>query len=794
MTDDLPKRWVDRGPSRTFSGEARRNEFYAWQIGLYAAKQPLEDVKLEFSELRPAGSGRVIPAAALRCFNLGGRDIDGHPFARRLDVAKGKVQALWIGVDVAPDAEPGLYRGTVTIRPRNAPAAEVKLLLTIQPQSLADRGDGDLWRHSRLRWLDSTLGIDDEVVAPYTPLVVEGRTVHCLGREVRIGDDGLPQAIRSGPQDILAHPMRLVVETKTRPLAFAGGHPKITKQTPGTVVWQSQSAGGPVSLGCQATMEFDGHLQYRLVVRATEAVELKDIRLELPLRPETATYMMGIGRPGGYRPMGKRGQSPVPAKGDCPLFPAAEYAWKWTGPYNSFWLGDVHAGLHCTLRGATYCGPMLDLYHPAPPPSWSNGGRGGCTVSGPSCDAGVPPAQAAGTAAPQEVLVRVYSGPRKLAAGQEIAFEFSLLITPVKPLDPAGHFRERYFHGFPPPKPAELAAAKVNVFNVHHANQINPYINYPFLTVPQMSEFVKTWHDRGIKVKIYDTVRELSNHTAELWALQSLGDEVLAPRGLDSYWWVDSLDFRKRLACGGGFPWLREHLAGDYTPAWFQPLAGGEFDTSLLMSADSRWCNYYVEGIAWLANNVQIDGLYLDSVGYDRRTLKRVRKVLERIRPECRIDLHGPQNFFIGPANQYAEFFPYVDRLFFGEGFKYNDMPPDAWLVGASGIPFGLMGDMLDYGSDWQRGNPWRGMIYGMTNRLGAGADMPPDLEALRRVWHCRVADDRLLGEGLPGENGQQRRSGHRVRPRRSDAGVDRQLGAAASGCSVGGRLEGVGV
>ena len=175
-------------------------------------------------------------------------------------------------------------------------------------------------------------------------------------------------------------------------------------------------------------------------------------------------------------------------------------------------------------------------------------------------------------AAPQEVLVRAYSGQRTLAAGQTIAVEFELLVTPVKPLDPAGHFRERYFHGFPPPKPAELAAAKVNVFNVHHANEINPYINYPFLTVPQMSEFVKTWRQRGMKVKIYDTVRELSNHVAELWALQSLGAEVLAPRGSDSYWWVDSLDFRKRLAFGGGFPWLREHLAGDYTPAWFQPL------------------------------------------------------------------------------------------------------------------------------------------------------------------------------------------------------------------------------
>ncbi|MCS7265872.1 MAG: DUF6067 family protein, partial [Armatimonadetes bacterium] len=43
--------------------------------------------------------------------------------------------------------------------------------------------------------------------------------------------------------------------------------------------------------------------------------------------------------------------------------------------------------------------------------------------------------------------------------------------------------------------------------------------------------------------------------------------------------------------------------------------------------------------------------------------------------------------------------------------FNYN-MPPDYWLVEISGIPFGLMGDMLEGG-----GHPYRGMIYGMTGR-----------------------------------------------------------------------------
>ncbi|MBW8824437.1 MAG: hypothetical protein JF567_09520, partial [Xanthomonadales bacterium] len=35
------------------------------------------------------------------------------------------------------------------------------------------------------------------------------------------------------------------------------------------------------------------------------------------------------------------------------------------------------------------------------------------------------------------------------------------------------------------------------------------------------------------------------------------------------------------------------------------------------------------------------------------------------------------------------------------------------WLTEISGIPYGLMGEMLQDG-----GNPWRGMVFGMTNRM----------------------------------------------------------------------------
>lgn len=688
MRDDLPKRWIDRGPARTFAGEAQRNEYYAWQIGLYASKQPLDDLQVTFSDLQPATGGKPIPGTALKCFNLGGVDAYGKPFQKKLDVAQGKVQPLWIGVDVPADVPAGAYRGVVAIHPQNGPSAEVSFSLTIRPEVLADRGDSELWRHSRLRWLDSTLGIDDDVVAPYTPLTINDRTIGCLGRDVRFGDDGLPQNIRSGDHQVLAAPMRFVLEGDAGPLALTGGNPKITKRTPGTVVWESQSTGGSVSLDCRATMEFDGRLQYELAVRANKAIALKDIRLELPLNRDAATYMIGMGRPGGYRPK--------------------SYAWKWGGPQDSFWIGGVHAGVHCELRGATYCGPLLSGYCPAPPSSWHNEGRGGCSIAEPDAS---------------RVLAQAHSGKRTLAAGQTIVFEFALLITPVKPLDTAKHFRERYYHGFPAATPDDRSSRDINIINIHHGNEANPYINYPFAAVPQMSAFINTWQQRGKKVKIYYTVREVSDYVTELWALRSLGAEVLSS------------------GPGGGFPWMREHLADDYVVSWYQPLGDGLVDASVGTAGESRWCNYYVQGLEWLTKNLRIDGLYLDDVSYDRRILKRIRKVLDRNRPGSMIDLHS-NACVVGSANQYAEFFPYLDRLWFGESVNYEAMSPDAWLVEVSGIPFGLMGDMLQNG-----GNPWRGMVYGMTNRLPWPSGPIAEPRPIWKLWdEFGIADSKMIG------------------------------------------------
>ena len=120
----------------------------------------------------------------------------------------------------------------------------------------------------------------------------------------------------------------------------------------------------------------------------------------------------------------------------------------------------------------------------------------------------------------------------------------------------------------------------------------------------------------------------------------------------------------------------------------------------------------------WLTKNIGIDGIYLDDVAFDRITMKRVKRVLTEGGKPGIIDLHSANQFnkndgFNNSANLYMEHFPYLNRLWFGEYFDYEKGSADFFLTEISGIPFGLMGEMLEGG-----GNPWRGMVFGMTSRM----------------------------------------------------------------------------
>jgi hypothetical protein len=691
MRTDLPYRWIAKGPRNTFSGVAHRGEYYTFQLGLYAL-QPLDDVRLDFSDLHDA-HGHTIAKKALECINITGVTYDGHPFTKIVNVPAEQIQALWCGIDVPASTSPGVYTGMVTITVSGGETRNVGIRLAVSDGLAADGGAGEPAKMTRLKWLNSTLAQENTVIAPYTPLTIQGDTlIGLLGRAVKLNPSGFPEQIQTffSPEntDITSIPNNLLAEnihfhftrrSDGKDIRLKPQGLQFLQKTPGTVSWQATSASDELKMDVGATLEFDGFLSYTVKVTALQDLDLKDIVMHIPFEKAAAAYIMGLGLKGGYRP-------------------DSIYHWKWDVAHKNqdgAWIGTVSAGLQYSLRDEHYVRPLnTNFYLQKPlvaPGSWAGNGNGGI-------DVGIKG---------KSMLASNYSGPRQLKKGDTLYYNFNLLITPFHTLNTDAQWATRFYHKYDDPR--TIKATGATVVNIHHATPINPWINYPFIAWKSMKGFIDSAHALGLKVKIYNTVRELSDHAYEIFALRSLGTEIYSPgRGL-------------------GFSWLQEHLGDDYIPAWFVPEIK---DAAVINSGMSRWHNYYVEGMNWLVQNVGIDGIYLDDVAFDRVTMKRIKRVLTQNGHPGIIDLHSanqynPRDGFNNSANLYMEHFPYLNRLWFGEYFDYEKNSPDFFLTEVSGIPFGLMGEMLQGG-----GNPWRGMVYGMTNRMPWSDNADP-----RPIW-----------------------------------------------------------
>ena len=703
MFDDLSYRQVTQGATGEFFGEADLNEYYVLQLGLWAFKNPVNGVKVTFTDLK--GRNESIPASALTCFNTEGTDWLGRPIHPEVNVGKGRVQPLWIGIQMPEHAGRGIYRGTVTVSDLSGASQEVNIAINLSDNVLVDKGDGDLWRLSRLRWLNSQYAVNNRPVKPFIPIKVADRTISVLGRSVTAGELGLPASIRSyfteemtsigkEPKDILSQPMEFVIRQNGKPLPVTITSPlKFGKKEDGTVSWTATGKAGALEITVLASMEFDGFMNYQIKVKAAENTSVDDIALLTSMPATTAKYRLGMGYEGSLRPKSDQ--------------------WKWNVERNQegFWFGDVNAGMQCLFRAENYRRPLnTNFYKMQPlnmPPSWFNDGKGGISHK----EKG------------NQVDIKTYSGSRTLQKGEELNFDFLVLVTPFKPIDTMKQWTDRYYHGYQPAEKLKEGDAHAyqavdvvgetgaNVINLHHGNAVNPHINYPFFRPAFMKQYVDESHAKGYKVKIYYTVREL----------KSLGHEIFSP------------------GKGGGYAWLQEHLDGDYIGAWF---VDAYKDAAIVNTGISRWHNFYVEGLNWLTKNVGIDGVYIDDLAFDRNTMKRIRRVLESNRPDPRIDVHSANQFnpadgYINSIFLYMEHMPYLDRLWFGEYFKY-EKSPEYWLTDVSGIPFGMMSEMLQDG-----GNPYRGMLYGMTAR----EPMESVPSQLWKVWDAfGIKDSRMMG------------------------------------------------
>ena len=692
MKHDLPQRWISKGLQNNFYAETDRGENFTYQLGVFPFAQNLEDVNLSFSDLRNA-TGGLISSKAISCLNTAGVDYKGEPFTKDVDIKQGDVQALWVLVNVPSDIAAGLYKGKVTLNARNAAPTSIIITIKVNAKLAKNGGVDEPQLQTRLTWLNSTLAQQNEVIKPYIPLKVDQNAISLLGRAIVLDNTGFPAKIETfftpemtsmtdHPKQVLNQPISFMLEDKDgKKLLWNATGLNFTETSSGTVKWEAKNTLTGLQMDVKGSIEFDGFIAYTVKVTALEDISFNDLRLHIPLSQNSAKYMMGLNLKGEKRP--------------------SSFEWKWdvaNKNQDGAWIGDVNAGLQYSLRDEHYVRPLnTNFYLQRPlllPTSWGNDNKGGIRI----------------TEADSTVWVNNYSGSRTMKKGDVLYYNFNLLITPFHAINTDFQWATRFYHKYE--NLDTIKATGATVVNIHHGTPINPYINYPFIAHDAMKAYIDEAHSKGLKVKIYNTIRELSNSAQELYPLRSLGHEVFSP------------------GKGGGYSWLQEHLGDDYIAAWYVP----EFhDAAIINSGMNRWHNYYVEGMNWLVQNVGIDGIYLDDVAFDRVTMKRIKRVLTADGHPGIIDLHSANQYdkadgFNNSANLYLENFPYLSRLWFGEYFDYEHNSPDFFMTEVSGIPFGLMGEMLQGG-----GNPWRGMVYGMTNRMPWSDNADP--RPIWKVW-----------------------------------------------------------
>jgi hypothetical protein len=764
MWDEIPQLWAERGPGLELSGTAQPGELFALQAGVWAPdgralRIAPEDVS--WTALAPVaaagsssssssssssggssgsggGAAMAIAASNMTCYNTRGRDFRGAPFAQDATVAAGAVGALWFGVAVPADQAPGVYSGEVTVRVAlNGTTAgggiemfntTLRVALTVAAAPpLVGGGVDNATGMSRLGWLDSTLGIDRNTTSdgakrlPGLTLATDGATgavtVHIGGAWKQLvvarslGGDSVQvaQQITVAQPSALATP--LLLDVLSAPVAFAAdgarwkasGAPQVLQQDAMGAVLStiSASADGSLALNATLTVSFDGFIDIELALTllpsaSSSSRQLANTSMSFGVAAAASTFFMGLGVQGKNRSVAYPAGVVLPWKRNV-------------GGENQLWAGSTTAGLRFKLKGDDPDWESPLHAQTAAPPSWGGDGAGGVVAALPSGDSG-------------DLGISAWSGPVTLWPATPLRYKSDLLVTPVKHLDTGRHFRrDRYYqYGYNGHDDCEtIGAMGVKVLNLHQGVDLNPYINYPFApdAMAKQANFSGRCKALGVvATKIYYTTRELSNRCHELPTLQALGTPA---------------DHVYDAGTGGGGAWLQEHLQGGYHVRWSSDLhdGTGAIDEAIADTSLSRWVNYYISGLQWLSSphadvpdSAAIDGLYLDELSFDRNTMMRLRKAVDRHRAGAMFDLHSCNKFNCGtPAMHacsallYMAHMVFLDLLWFGESFS-PDYPPDQWLVEMSGIPFGMHAEQLS------SPNLWRGMVF------GEGARPAPDL------------------------------------------------------------------
>lgn len=186
-----------------------------------------------------------------------------------------------------------------------------------------------LEKPERPQWLGSQAGISDEVLAPWTPLRVNGTKVMPWGRTYDFGSLPFPRSVVTAGEDVLAGPITLVGRVNGKEIQWVGPDSQVTRVRGNAVTLATEASSGGLDCSGTVRLEYDGMIRsdFRLIPRGE--VTLEALSLEMPIKPQHAKYLYHW--PGRWGSAYNAGA--LPPEG-------------FHGPFKPFlWLGDESRGL-----------------------------------------------------------------------------------------------------------------------------------------------------------------------------------------------------------------------------------------------------------------------------------------------------------------------------------------------------------------------------------------------------------------------------------------------------------------
>lgn len=576
-------------------------------------------------------------------------------------------------------------------------------------------GYNDLWRLSRIDWLNSDLCIDDTLTKPYvSPAIIDDNAV-ILGREIKFGKNGLPQQIYSKFNESIEIEDSVQKSLFTKDPEFTVGNKPLPDGKTSKRLFNNRvesvtlCENDDYSAVISSVVRYEGLIEYSVKITPKKDYAVKNVSLNFYISQDCSLLMHGLGH---------RASEAVDL----------DFRWDNQKQQDSLFIGCVNCGMRVKFKAENYTRPLVNIFYKnlplrTPVETWDNNGLGGVRVKKHN----------------NYTHISAFTGKFDFKSGETRNFLFEIHITPLKPIDYKKAFSVRYCHNNKLKNEIkEIDTAEKNGLThviFHQGNMIMPFINYPFYETDRLKNAVEYAKKKGIGIKLYYTEREHSNHMAETFVYKALGDEIiLRKKGVSHSWQKEKPQ------------WLIDNFGEDIIPGWFVKYKHGKYkndhDISFIVRPDTRLDNYYIEGLNWLVENIGIKGIYIDDTSLDRTTLERAKKVLQKT--DGLIDMHmwNHEEVRAGDVscmNLYTEIIPFLDSVWLGEGFFYKKYSPEYMLAEVSGIPYGVTGQMLEGGGDL-----YLGMIYGMNNRYGWHYKNATDMY---KIWDdFGISDSKMLG------------------------------------------------